>query len=558
MLPFGKTSVKKTKRKPPIHRIVSVAAPIGGINARDALAAMPQTDAYNLINWIPKRYGIQSRRGYAQWATGLGASVRTVMSYFSSATNIPSTSTFQVAPTTLPGKVFASTDASIFDVTSSGAVGAAVVTLSNTANAGNISSVNFTTSGGSFLLGCSETDGYYTYDGATWVKVILGAGATQVSVTDPTKFCQVAIWKRRAWFVTKSSSKVSYLPVDSIYGAGTFLDLGPLFKHGGSVAWISNWTIDAGEGIDDFLVIASENGDIVIYKGTDPASSTTFSLVGVWYAGEIPKGRKGFLAYGGDLLIVCNSGILPVSYITRGGTNTLSATADGNYTAKINQLFSNTIGTTFNFFGWELHNVLRESLIVVLVPNVLAGQDVQYVMNTDSNQWCVFNGMPMTCLETIAGWPLFGAANGQVYIAFTSFTDGDTLAGAAGTSIQGTIQPAFDYFSSDNSSISQNKHFLMAQPSFLAVNAPGVNVVMNTNFLAGNAAGTPTPGSSGGALLDIGIWDVATWGGGQNLYRRWMGADGIGYSGQLSLTTAVNSDTTLISIDYMFELGGPM
>ena len=75
---LGKNAVKKVKR-PAIQKIVTIAAPVGGINARDSLAAMPETDAYSLINWIPQRYGVRSRKGYSEWSTGLGAAVGSIM-----------------------------------------------------------------------------------------------------------------------------------------------------------------------------------------------------------------------------------------------------------------------------------------------------------------------------------------------------------------------------------------------------------------------------------------------------------------------------------------------
>lgn len=554
-MPIGSSAVKKIKR-PALQKITSIPAPIGGLNARDSLAAMPPTDAFGLINWIPQQYGLLGRKGYSEWATGLGAQCQSVMNWFGPGTTIPTTASFQIAPSLLPGKVFAATDSKIFDISASGAVGASVVTLSGATQAGTFSTVNFSNAGNGWLLGCSETDGYYTFDGATWVKVTLGGGGTQVSVVDPTTFCAVAIWKRRAWFVVKGTSKVCYLPVDSVYGAASPLDVGPLLKHGGSVAWIANWTIDAGEGIDDFLVIASENGDIVVYKGTDPASATTFTLQGVWYAGEVPKGRKGFTTFGGDLLIISNLGIIPMSYITRGGANVLSA-GTGNYTDKIQQLFSQDISTTFNFFGWEMLQCPRENLMIVTVPNTQIGVFTQYALNLSNNQWTLFADMPMTCVRSVANWPLFGTADGRVCIAFLNFTDNNLLSGTIGQPIRGLIQPAFSYFQ-EQGKISQNKHFLMVRPNFLSTKKPGYVLQMNTEFSNAIPGGTPLVSTSTGALWDVAKWDQALWGGGTLTYKEWQSVENFGFAGQASLVTLNDVEQLLISFDYMYELGGPM
>lgn len=551
----GKTSNKKIKR-PPVQHIASVPAPIGGLNARDSLASMPPMDAFGLVNWIPQQYGLAARKGYSEWATNLGAAVNTVMNWFGPATTIPTTANFQIAPTTLPGKVFAATDTAIYDITTQTSAPASVQALSGAAQAGTFSSTNFANSAGGWLLACSETDGYFTYDGAAWLKITLGGGANQVSVVDPTTFCAVAIWKRRAWFAVKNTAKVCYLPVDSLYGAAASLDLGPLLKHGGSVAWIANWTIDAGEGIDDFLVIAGENGDIIIYKGTDPASSTTFSLQGVWYSGEVPKGRKGFTTFGGDLVLISNLGILPISYITRGGSGTLSA-GDGNYTSKIQQLFSVDISTTFNFFGWEMLVCARENLLIVTVPNTQVGVYVQYVLNVANNQWTLFQDMPMSCVKSVANWPMFGTADGRVMIAFTNFTDNNLISGTVGNSIRGLVQPAYNYFQKEGG-ISQNKHFLMIRPNFLSEKRPGYAVQMNVDFKGGIPTGIPVVGTATGALWDVAKWDQALWGGGTNVYKEWQSVTGVGFAGQASFITLHDVEVQMISIDYMMELGGPM
>lgn len=60
----------------------SIPAPVGGWNARDALAAMPPTDAVKLVNWIPRGSYVQSRGGYGVHATGLGGPVQTMAAYF--------------------------------------------------------------------------------------------------------------------------------------------------------------------------------------------------------------------------------------------------------------------------------------------------------------------------------------------------------------------------------------------------------------------------------------------------------------------------------------------
>ena len=59
----------------------SIPAPVGGWNARDALAAMPPTDAVKLVNMIPRAGYVQSRGGFTIHASGLGGAVQTLAPY---------------------------------------------------------------------------------------------------------------------------------------------------------------------------------------------------------------------------------------------------------------------------------------------------------------------------------------------------------------------------------------------------------------------------------------------------------------------------------------------
>ena len=50
----------------------AVPAPIGGLNARDSVANMPERDAVKLENWFPKTTSVDLRAGYSAWNTFTG------------------------------------------------------------------------------------------------------------------------------------------------------------------------------------------------------------------------------------------------------------------------------------------------------------------------------------------------------------------------------------------------------------------------------------------------------------------------------------------------------
>jgi hypothetical protein len=54
-----------------VARTVSYPSRIGGLNARDSVAAMPVTDALILRNWFPLPYAVSMRKGWKEIAVGM-------------------------------------------------------------------------------------------------------------------------------------------------------------------------------------------------------------------------------------------------------------------------------------------------------------------------------------------------------------------------------------------------------------------------------------------------------------------------------------------------------
>ena len=90
------------------------------------------------------------------------------------------------------------------------------------------------------------------------------------------------------------------------------IDLGSVFRRGGRIEACYTWTIDAGAGADDHFAIITSNGEVAVYRGTDPSSASDWSLIGVFMLGH-PLGRRCGTKMGGDLVINSTEGLLPLS-----------------------------------------------------------------------------------------------------------------------------------------------------------------------------------------------------------------------------------------------------
>ncbi len=128
----------------------SVAAPIGGWNARDSVAEMNPLDAVVLNNFFPTPSQIQLRKGYTQYATGITGQVDTLMQYSGGSSS----------------KMFAAAGSTIYDVSTAGAATSVVTGQGSD----RLQYVNASTAGGNFLTAVNGTDAALIYDGTTWVK----------------------------------------------------------------------------------------------------------------------------------------------------------------------------------------------------------------------------------------------------------------------------------------------------------------------------------------------------------------------------------------------------
>src|SRR3990167_4133465 len=227
----------------------SLPAPVGGWNSRDSIADMDEKDAVILTNLYPSTTSVNLRGGYSKWSTGYGTQVETVLAYQGGATS----------------KLFGIAGGAVYDATAGGAVGAAAI--SSLANS-RWQYVNIATPGGNFIEMCNGADSVYTFNGTTWTD----QSGNITGVTSST-LIGINAHKNRVWFVEVGTLKGWYLPVQSISGAATALDLSSFCPHGGYLMAMGTWTMDAGYGVDDLAVFVTSNGDCLVYRGTDPSSA---------------------------------------------------------------------------------------------------------------------------------------------------------------------------------------------------------------------------------------------------------------------------------------------
>jgi hypothetical protein len=498
----------------------SVPAPLRGWNARDGKANMNPLDAIILENWFPKSTSVDIRPGCEDYATGLPGVTYTLLAYSGVDTQ----------------EFFAVSEAGIYDITTSGAVGAPVTTVTNP----QMQYVNFNTLGGSYLIAVNGSDELKLYDGATW-EDIDGSSTPAITGLATTSLSNVTVFKRRLWFTEKDSMSAWYLPVNQIGGALTEFPVGQLFIRGGYLVGIATWTIDGGIGIDDHLVFLSSEGEAAVYKGSDPASATDFSLVGVYYVGK-PVGDRCLTKYGGDVLILCETGIVALSKMIASTNVNFS----GSLSDRINGAFAEAVQFYQTNYGWECTVFPGANLLLVNVPVTVGGRSDQFCMNTLTNAWCRFTGWNATTWCVWNG-ELYFSTSTKVVKAWTGTSD-------YGNNIVASAKPAFNYFSQR----ARQKHFKLVRPILEIDKQASLQLGLDVDFEDDPQYGTVTLGSPAISLWDTALWDSGIWSGGSEVEREWRTVLAqVGYCAALRLRISTKSATVSWSAtDYVYKQGG--
>lgn len=496
----------------------TLPAPLGGWNTRDPWARMPPNDAIALDDFICRTNYVELRKGQTQFANSPSSSV------------VKSLYTYRGS---LNQKMLAGTDAGIYDI-SSGAFGSAAIARSNGYNW----FVNLNTAGGYYLVTGNGVDAEYHFDGTSW------AANSNSGVAGP--FTSGKLLHQRIFMTKAGSTSFFYYGLNSIQGAVSEYPMGTIFNKGGQLIAIEAWTLDAGQGITDFTVMVTDQGQVAVWQGYDPTNASTWNLVGVFDLAIPMGGAKCLLKYGGDVLLMCQDGIWNMSK----GLLSSSIDRDVSISNKIQSQFLYAYANYASFKGWDMLLYSPEGILMFNIPTSNDGTSAhQYVMNTITKAWSRFTGFPATCFTVFNGLFYFGTAGG-VRQGLTTYADLGT------NDIIGKAATAYNYFKSPGA----EKQLTMMRPTFqfgLPVNTQmGISPDFTTSPYY-----SPSTGSSGNqALWDTGVWDTDLWAFDVVVNSDWNSVTAYpGYCFSTLLQVATQkTGFSWISTDYLYTAGGPL
>jgi hypothetical protein len=472
-------------------------APTRGLILNENWSYMKPGGAMVCDNWAPTRRGVKLRGGCQRYSDlhALDATVPPVPSPL----RAPVISTFEYQSGNTQ-RMFAGQVTKLFDVTSP-----TPVLVKSGQTSGNYVAAQLANLSGEHMLVANETGDYLLhYDGIAWTTYNASQITTNPSITPPpscaTGHNLIYVWKYRSryFFIEGGTMNAWYLPVNAISGQLNLIPLAGACTKGGRLMWGATWSLDAGDGIDEKCVFGTDQGELLIFTGTDPSNAANWRQEGRYAAGA-PMGMNAHSAMGGDLLLMTVEGIVPISAVITKDAGQLDLNM---LTVAIKPMWRDEVNLKRSW-AWTMKRWDEYGGIFVTWPGGTPGNRYCAVINSATGAWCRFVGYDATCFARIRGDMFFGNQDGIVMQA-------DRTGNDDGQPYVATLVGGWEMFQSPAQTVTRHQ----ARASFTSSNAdPFQPQLSSTTDYQINLPPPPSVGADVGLLevWDQGLWDHARW-----------------------------------------------
>jgi len=459
-----------------------VAPTKGWISAAN-LAAAPAGSAQVCENFLPTSTGLRMRRGSKTHGTA--------------ATDLPLESAMAYVGG-ITRKVFAGADGNIVELTTPGSHSTPPPPDVTGQATSYYSYVNFATPGGYFMPCANGTDEIQLYVASSWSALVSGSSPGQLNGVASDSISHLNVYRNRLWLTEGGTMNAWYLPTDSIAGTASQVSLSGVFQRGGSLLFTATWSLDTGAGLDDKIAFVSTEGEVAIYQG-DPSDTSGWGIVGLYFAAP-PMGKNASIKVGGDLLILTQIGIIPLSAIISKDPGALALAA---VSRNIQPDWVKEARERRNL-PWEMIKWPSQNIAIVSCP-VTAEETVTppicFAVNLETGAWSKIKGWNTRCLVLHDDRGYFGTNDGRL----------------VEMEITGTDDGALIYYLY----VGQNEHLagvgqyttvLQARAIFRTTAEFNPQITVTTNYeidLPPYPSAAVVSGSPG--EWDAGLWDVAKW-----------------------------------------------
>lgn len=313
----------------------------------------------------------------------------------------------------------------------------------------------------------------------------LTIGAAYTSATDLICPCS---FKNRVYFAVKGTMAIKYTDSKAINGALNDYDLGSLFRFGGHIVNIADWTQDAGAGMDDLLCIFTSEGEVAVFSGLSP-DDASWSLEGIFRISK-PIGINCTCEVGGDLVILTEGGYFPLSEVlSQDRANRC------NISDKINPI---VLGKDFTK-NWMPLWYAKKGWILINAPSEETGyQYEQHVLNLKTGGWCRFVGWDALSWVELDDDIYFCNANG-IFQADRGTTDN-------GEKITYYMQKAYSAYD-----MNEVKQVLLVKERNKTLGQDQIGTRIGVDFLLEDPYAQIIQMQGTQTMWDVAIWDKSFW-----------------------------------------------
>lgn len=489
-------------------------APIGGLNKRDPLSDMIQSDAIVMDNYIPTENTLKLRGGYLLYAT-LGA--------FSKTNKIETLASYQTPELSRMIAVFGGKAYQV----SKGSVRLFENVNFQKSRCQTVQYKNYLY----FMNGVDVPKVYYV--DALGQEHFENWGFEASNLPD-IKIISGAVSHEFLWFVEKNSTRAFVSSVaGNVQRTLSVFDLAQVIKWGGHLVGVTNWTVDGGTGIDDYTCFLTSEGEVLIYKGYDPSDADNFSMIGS-YKLSPPIGYQCMLPFQGDVVIICQDGYIPLSKALSSNNAMFSSVA---FSDKIRGLVLQRTLLYKYLEGWQGIIYSKKGYGIFNVP---VGKDFeQHVININTGAWCRFTNIRAFCWCQYDGDLYFGSDN-AVYQFDSTYSDN-------GQPIEGHVEQAYT-----NLGINRLKKIQLLNPRTRSLTNFKLTVYANMDYEERALQSYINVGYVGETKWSKAKWGKAKW---QSLRTKKIQSQWIGHSSTGVKASLVFQTKTAGNVIEWYETG---
>lgn len=460
---------------------ITYPAPSQGLHTSASMGTSVTGSASVLTNFIPTVTGSRIRGGSEKTARSADGTALTWAGKYKQGNT---------------EAIFMASETAIYNMTAPATLPATQIADVSGMTSADWASFQHTTADGAFLVLVNGEDPRQLFNGTSW-------GVTPaITFPDTTTVNQLNYgftFNNREFYAKNGSLDVYYLGVASVGGAATVFPLGGVAKKGGSILTGFSWAIESGDGLADYCVFVTTEGEVIVYAGSDPSSSTNFSLKGVYQVGR-PLGKNAWLRQGGDILLCTVDGLIRLSGVFQRDQLQLSIEAISRPVDTEWKGAALLTGT-----GWTITSWVEQSVAFVTFPDNTYLPDTSFVLNLVTGKWGMVTGWSALCYTTRVGNLYFGSDQGYMWQGDTGGTD-DVLPFTA--TYLSSFESGGDY--------GLTKRAASARLYVKCKTPPLVKLFARSDFDTDTPAFDQiTTRQQLETLWDVSLWDVDVWDGSQ-------------------------------------------